>query len=164
MAAIGQSGPDRLGGNLIIRKEIGMTRLKSIGLSAVLAGAVAVVVGSLGPWSHGGALSDHEVVNSTERHWMILAAIVLGMVAVVLAVVRERASVRLGWVQLAAWVHLALVVAVSMLDTSKKIGSSKPDLGGQLGWGIWLAVAGTITALVGTVVGSTNRAVFDSAT
>ena len=103
--------------------EIDVTRRQWVGLTVVLTGAAGVVVGSLGSWARGGSVSDGDVVNTTERHWMVGAAIALGVVAVLLAIWQTRAAMRLGWIRFVAWLHVALVVGVSTLDSRRSARS-----------------------------------------
>ena len=131
-----------------------MTKRNFIGLVGVLTGAAAVAVGSLGQWVHGGEATDADVANSTERHWIVGAAIALSVVAVLVATWRSRARRPIRWVQGAAWFHVALVVGLSTLDASKKIGSSKPDTGDKLGWGLSMACVGIAVSLVGVITSS----------
>jgi hypothetical protein len=91
---------------------------------------------------------------------MVVAGVALAVVVVAVSVTFARAGPRLGWVQFAAWLHAALVVGVTTVDAGKKIGYSKPDLGGSVGWGLWLACAGVTVGLVGLLI--VNRAEGDT--
>jgi hypothetical protein len=155
---IGQSGAmPGVDHRAFVRGQIGTTTRQWFGLIVVVAGAAAVVAGSTSRWVAGGVLRDSDVANSTQRWWMAAAAAMLVGTALLGLVLLARASVRLGWVQVVACLHLVVIVGASTFDTSAKIGSTKPPLGDRLGWGLWLACLGSIVAVVGTSLSQTER-------
>lgn len=116
----------------------------------IAASAAAMVVGALGPWAE---VADLVSVNGTEGDgWLILGA---GLLAAALALpVLLKGTARRSLIIAAVVGALgAIIAAVDLADISSFAGGGSV-FGGVVdtGWGLYLALAGSISVSVASVV------------
>ncbi len=115
----------------------------------IAASAAAMVIGALGPWA---SVADLVTVNGTEGDgWYIFGA---GLLTAALAVpVLLRNTARRSLLIAAVVGAIAtLITAVDLADISSFAGSDGFGSIVDTGWGLYLALAGSISVAVASVV------------
>lgn len=138
----GTSSIDRIGGPISEPQPATTQDDTALPSYIILGAAAATIIGSLGPWL---TAPFGTTANGTEGDGLVL--IVLALIVIAIAAVNFKRA-RRGTSILAAGVALLLAVfGVGVLVYQLDNIADEPTM--QIGWGLWLATIGSVSAFAG---------------